>query len=328
MNLKTILSATAFLAASPTALALADQAPSDTARHILNFEDVELSALIADVSTVTGYTFVVHPEARTKRITVSSTTPLTRQQVFDVFLSSLRVHGFTAVPAGKNTYRIVPEVSAAGEAGMAAYGSNAFTTEVFNLKHANAIEAAKMLKPIIDEQGQVIGPACPGLGVVVDEALAVTGIEPEVLGELRVGVEDETAGVSHPFDVVMAGSVVGAASGEVPLTQRLGDLGELVVRLDAPPFDEIIDGAGLDPALDPFRVDEVDVAVRGGLLMEEGGAGRGTDGACVFRLAGGAVEQVEACIECDVAGHGRKSRCLESWYSDSVMSSAHSIMRR
>ena len=97
MNLKTILSATAFLAASPTALALADQAPSDTARHILNFEDVELSALIADVSTVTGYTFVVHPEARTKRITVSSTTPLTRQQVFDVFLSSLRVHGFTAV---------------------------------------------------------------------------------------------------------------------------------------------------------------------------------------------------------------------------------------
>ncbi|MEE2920647.1 MAG: type II secretion system secretin GspD [Pseudomonadota bacterium] len=170
MNLKTILSATAFLAASPTALALADQAPSDTARHILNFEDVELSALIADVSTVTGYTFVVHPEARTKRITVSSTTPLTRQQVFDVFLSSLRVHGFTAVPAGKNTYRIVPEVSAAGEAGMAAYGSNAFTTEVFNLKHANAIEAAKMLKPIIDEQGQVIANSQSNTLVVVDYA--------------------------------------------------------------------------------------------------------------------------------------------------------------
>ena len=87
MNLKTLLSATAILAASPSAFALANETPADTARHILNFEDVELSALIADVSTVTGYTFVVHPEARTKRITVSSTTPLTRQQVFDVFLS-------------------------------------------------------------------------------------------------------------------------------------------------------------------------------------------------------------------------------------------------
>lgn len=170
MNLKTLLSATAVLAASPSAFALANETPADTARHILNFEDVELSALIADVSTVTGYTFVVHPEARTKRITVSSTTPLTRQQVFDVFLSSLRVHGFTAVPAGKATYRIVPEQSAVGEAGMGAYGSNAFTTEIFSLQHLNALEAAKMLKPVIDEQGQVIANAQSNTLVVVDYA--------------------------------------------------------------------------------------------------------------------------------------------------------------
>ena len=51
MNLKTLLSATAILAASPSAFALANETPTDTARHILNFEDVELSALIADVST-------------------------------------------------------------------------------------------------------------------------------------------------------------------------------------------------------------------------------------------------------------------------------------
>jgi len=170
MNLKTLLSATAILAASPSAFALANETPADTARHILNFEDVELSALIADVSTVTGYTFVVHPEARTKRITVSSTTPLTRQQVFDVFLSSLRVHGFTAVPAGKATYRIVPEQSAVGEAGMGAYGSNAFTTEIFSLQHLNALEAAKMLKPVIDEQGQVIANAQSNTLVIVDYA--------------------------------------------------------------------------------------------------------------------------------------------------------------
>jgi general secretion pathway protein D len=170
MNLKTFLSAATILAAAPSAFALANETPADTARHILNFEDVELSALIADVSTVTGYTFVVHPEARTKRITVSSTTPLTRQQVFDVFLSSLRVHGFTAVPAGKATYRIVPEQSAVGEAGMGVYGANAFTTEIFSLKHLNALEAAKMIKPVIDEQGQVIANAQSNTLVVVDYA--------------------------------------------------------------------------------------------------------------------------------------------------------------
>ncbi|RAN33885.1 type II secretion system secretin GspD [Hyphomonas pacifica] len=170
MKLKTFLSATALLAASPSAFALANDTPADNARHILNFEDVELSALIADVSTVTGYTFVVHPDARTKRITVSSTSPLTRQQVFDVFLSALRVHGFTAVPAGKATYRIVPEENAVGEAGIGAYGSNAFTTEIFTLSHVNALEAAKMLKPVIDEQGQVIANSQSNTLVVVDYA--------------------------------------------------------------------------------------------------------------------------------------------------------------
>ncbi|MAN46216.1 MAG: type II secretion system secretin GspD [Alphaproteobacteria bacterium] len=170
MKLKTFLSATALLTAVPSAFALANETPADNARHILNFEDVELSALIADVSTVTGYTFVVHPDARTKRITVSSTSPLTREQVFDVFLSALRVHGFTAIPAGKATYRIVPEQSAVGEAGMGAYGSNAFTTEIFTLSHVNALEAAKMLKPVIDEQGQVIANSQSNTLVVVDYA--------------------------------------------------------------------------------------------------------------------------------------------------------------
>lgn len=90
--------------------------------------------------------------------------------MFDVFLSSLRVHGFTAIPAGKATYRIVPEQSAVGEAGIGAYGSNAFTTEIFSLQHLNALEAAKMLKPVIDEQGQVIANAQSNTLVVVDYA--------------------------------------------------------------------------------------------------------------------------------------------------------------
>lgn len=168
MKLKTFLSATVVWAAVPSAFALTSETSPDTSRHILNFEDVELSALIADVSTVTGYTFIVHPDARTKRITVSSTASLTREEVFEVFLSALRVHGFAALPAGKDTYRIVPEEDAVGEAGLAAYGSNAFTTEIFSLRYLNALEAAKMIKPVIDEQGQVIANSMSNTLVVVD----------------------------------------------------------------------------------------------------------------------------------------------------------------
>ena len=93
MKLKSVLSAALLASTAPNAFALAGESGPEPSRHIMNFDDVELSALVADVSTVTGYTFIVHPDARTKRVTVSSSTPLTRNQVFDVFLSALRVHG-------------------------------------------------------------------------------------------------------------------------------------------------------------------------------------------------------------------------------------------
>jgi general secretion pathway protein D len=136
----------------------------------MNFDDVELSALVADVSTVTGYTFIVHPDARTKRVTVSSSTPLTRNQVFDVFLSALRVHGFTAVPAGRSTYRIVPERQAVSDASTSASGSNTFITEIFALKHSSARDVAAVIKPLIAEQGQVVANNASNTLVVVDYA--------------------------------------------------------------------------------------------------------------------------------------------------------------
>jgi general secretion pathway protein D len=170
MKLKSALSAAFFAAITPSAFALAGEASPESSRHVMNFDDVELSALIADVSTVTGYTFIVHPDARTKRVTVSSSTPLTRDQVFDVFLSALRVHGFTAVPAGRSTYRIVPERQAVSDASVSSRGSNTFTTEIFALKHSSARDVAAVIKPLIAEQGQVVANSASNTLVVVDYA--------------------------------------------------------------------------------------------------------------------------------------------------------------
>ena len=170
MKLKSALSAVLFAASAPSAFALAGESSPEPSRHVMNFDDVELSALIADVSTVTGYTFIVHPDARTKRVTVSSSTPLTRDQVFDVFLSALRVHGFTAVPAGRATYRIVPERQAVSDSSVSSAGSNTFTTEIFALKHSSARDVAAVIKPLIAEQGQVVANNASNTLVVVDYA--------------------------------------------------------------------------------------------------------------------------------------------------------------
>ncbi|MGH1420327.1 MAG: type II secretion system secretin GspD [Hyphomonas sp.] len=170
MRLKLGLSAALLASFAPGALAQAQNAGSGDSRHVLNFDDVELSALIADVSIVTGYTFIVHPDARAKRVTVTSSAQLTPDGVFDVFLSTLRVHGFAAIPAGKNSYRIVPEQSAVGEAGLGSLTQNSFVTEILHLDNFNAQNAAQMIKPLIDQQGQVIATPRSNTLVVVDYA--------------------------------------------------------------------------------------------------------------------------------------------------------------
>ena len=170
MSFRIGLSAILLASTGLPAFGLTGSTSEEPARHVLNFDDVELSALIADVSIVTGYTFIVHPDVKSKRVTVTSSSPLTKDGIFEVFLSTLRVHGFTAVPAGKDSYRIVPEQSAVGEAGLRGEGGNSFVTEIIKLDHFSAQEAAQMVKPLIDAQGQVIANARSNTLVVVDYA--------------------------------------------------------------------------------------------------------------------------------------------------------------
>ena len=164
---KSIVLASCLMAlAAPVAMAEM-KSPTST-RHILNLDDVEINDLIEDVSIVTGYTFVVHPDVRSKRVTVMSQTPMSAGDVFQVFLSTLRVHGFAAIPSGRDTFKIVPEQMAVGEARIGGSGPNAFVTQIIKLNNFSAVDAAQMVKPLIDAQGQVVANAKSNTLVVVD----------------------------------------------------------------------------------------------------------------------------------------------------------------
>ncbi len=175
------IAAALLAAASPSAFAETPDAAST--KHILNLSDVEITALIEDVSTVTGYTFIVHPDVRTKRVTVSSNTPMSSGEVFDVFLSTLRVNGFSAVPAGRGTYRIVPQKAAIGDAGLYGKGQNALITEIIKLSNFRANEAASMVRPMVEGRGQVLANPNSNTLVIVDFASNMPKIR-ELVAEL------------------------------------------------------------------------------------------------------------------------------------------------
>ena len=138
----------------------------------LNLRDADIEAFIDDVAMMTGRSFIVDPRVQGK-VTVISHSPLAREAVFQVFLSTLRVHGYTATPTSAGVYRIVPIDSAAVDTGVvngAGDDGDAFVTEVFRLRHAEAVQAMNMVKPIIHPDGRAIAGRDSDILIIVDYA--------------------------------------------------------------------------------------------------------------------------------------------------------------
>lgn len=167
--MKKLIAASALVIGAQT-IANAEMKSPQAERHVLSLNDVDITTLIDDVSVITGHTFILHPDVRRTKVTVMSQSLMSTDEVFQVFLSTLRVHGFAAVPAGRGVYRIVPEQMAIGEADVRGSGPNAFITQVFKLDNFSAIEAAQMVKPLVDAQGQVVANARSNTLVLVDYA--------------------------------------------------------------------------------------------------------------------------------------------------------------
>ncbi len=152
--------------------------------QVLNMRDAEIRAFISDVSMMTGHTFIVDPRVQGK-VTVVSQAPLNAKEVFDVFMSTLRVNGFTAVPTSSGTYRIVPEETAAQDAvpmGGASDGDQVVTA-VFKLKYADVNTALQMIQPMINRQGRAVSSRGSDAIIVVDYASNVQRIR-EIIASL------------------------------------------------------------------------------------------------------------------------------------------------
>ncbi|MFY8133657.1 MAG: hypothetical protein ACOVKS_01505, partial [Aquimonas sp.] len=103
-------------------------------RHTLNLKAADINVLIETVSEITGKSFIVD-QTVAGAVTVVSRQPMTADEIYEVFLSVLRVHGYTAVPAG-SMVKIVPDVSAAQQAPLAGpSGGDAQLTRIIDLKH-------------------------------------------------------------------------------------------------------------------------------------------------------------------------------------------------
>ena len=138
--------------------------------QVLNLQDADIRVFIQDVAQATGQTFIIDPRVQGK-VSISSREPLSRTELFEVMLSTLRANGLVAVPAGSGVYRITPEEGAAAQpSSLSGSGGYGFSTQVFRLRNIDAASAAETLKPLIGRQGVVMPSPRGNLIVVADYA--------------------------------------------------------------------------------------------------------------------------------------------------------------
>jgi len=125
----------------------------------LNVQDADIRAFIQDVARATGLTFIVDPRVQ-GTVSVSREQPMTESELLGVLLALLRGNGLIAVPSGPNTYRVVPDDTAAQQPRSAGGPLLGFTTEVFALRSIDARVAAETIKPLVGRGGVVL--ATPG----------------------------------------------------------------------------------------------------------------------------------------------------------------------
>ena len=141
-------------------------------RRTLNMKDADIEALIATVSEITGKNFIVSPLVQGK-VTVVSARPMKPDEIYDVFLSVLRVHGFAAVQTG-SMVKIVPESMAQQDGASSVDGreraADELVTQIVPVKHVTAAELVPILRPLMPQGGQIIAHASSNTLVLSDRA--------------------------------------------------------------------------------------------------------------------------------------------------------------
>lgn len=139
----------------------------------LNLKDADINALIGTVAEVTGRNFIVDPRVKGK-VTVISSRPMDGEEVYQVFESILRVHGFAAVPSGE-VIKIVPDVNAKQDSipnvsDRAPGQGDEMVTRVVSVDNVSASQLVPILRPLVPQQGHLAAYPTTNVLIISDRA--------------------------------------------------------------------------------------------------------------------------------------------------------------
>ena len=157
--------------------------------YILNYDDVDLKKVTQDVASFSNKTLILDPRVK-GRVSIFSDTILTSQQVWEVYLRTIQVSGFSAISDG-DIVRIVPENDATRDDTDISNDGD-FSTKIIPLVNRSAGGILPMLKPITGRQSYLSSIPSVNSILIVDKLSNVQRIE-TLIDQLD---KDNSAGIS------------------------------------------------------------------------------------------------------------------------------------
>lgn len=123
----------------------------------VNFNDTDIQQVIKFMADATGKTIIIDPKVRGP-VKVISARPLNSGELYDLFLSVLDVHGYTAIESG-GVVRIVPNRDARSlpvpnETNVTEV-DDTYITQVIQLKNISAAKVLPTLRPLVPQYGHI-----------------------------------------------------------------------------------------------------------------------------------------------------------------------------
>ncbi len=148
----------------------------------LNFVNADIEGVVKAVSEITGKNFVLDPRVK-GTINIVSAKPMSRSLVYEVFLSAMRLQGFTAVEE-RGRVAIVPEIDAklhpgpvSGPQDKSRVAGDTIRTQVFKLQHESAMQLVPVLRPLIAANNTINGYQNNNTLVITDYSSNLARIE-------------------------------------------------------------------------------------------------------------------------------------------------------
>lgn len=155
--------------------------PAEDKSMLINFVDVDITAVTDLMSRLTGKNFIFGSDVSGK-ITITSTSKVTADEAFDLFISVLRLRGYSVVPAGKS-YKIIPssEVKQSPfevlDATKSFKPNEAYVSMLVKLEHVQGRDVLGAVQPLVSKDGYIAGFGRDSKALlVVDSALNVEKI--------------------------------------------------------------------------------------------------------------------------------------------------------